>query len=196
MSATAITLLEDSTAVLAALAPPRRELLRLLRQPSSATQLAAVLQLPRQRVNYHLRALEDAGLIRLVEERQRRGCVERIMQATSDSFVVDPSIMDEADDAPFVAIADRFASEHLVQMAAETVRDVARMQTAAESRGTRLLTFTVETQVRFAGPDDVHEFADAFAAAIAGLLVRFDTAGGRPYRMVTATHPTPARTSQ
>ena len=35
--------------------------------------VAKALDEPRQRVNYHLRALEDHGLVRLVEQRQRRG---------------------------------------------------------------------------------------------------------------------------
>ncbi|MEZ5248652.1 MAG: helix-turn-helix domain-containing protein [Ilumatobacteraceae bacterium] len=39
----------------------------------SATTLAASLCLPRQQVNYHLRVLEDLGLVHLAEERRRRG---------------------------------------------------------------------------------------------------------------------------
>ena len=51
------------------------------------------MDLGRQRVNYHLRELEKAGLVHLVEERQRRGCVERILAARADAFVVDPAVM-------------------------------------------------------------------------------------------------------
>ncbi len=72
---------EEPEKVRVALSPIRRQLLDLLREPSSATQLAAALELPRQRVNYHLRELEKAGLVELVEERQRRGFIERILRA-------------------------------------------------------------------------------------------------------------------
>jgi beta-glucosidase len=65
-------------------------LLTRLRQPASATELADELSLGRQRVNYHLRALEAAGLLSLVEERQKRGCIERILLARAGAFVVDP----------------------------------------------------------------------------------------------------------
>src|SRR6266704_348815 len=77
--ASGMTYLDEPDRVLTALSPLRRKLLNRLREPSSATQLAAALGLPRQRVNYHLRTLEAAGLVELVELRQRRGCVERIV---------------------------------------------------------------------------------------------------------------------
>jgi DNA-binding transcriptional ArsR family regulator len=174
-----------------ALSPLRRRLLEQLRRPGSATQLAAALGLPRQRVNYHLRALEDAGLIELVEERQRRGCIERILRATADAFVVDPTVLSADEEVAFTEVADRYASEHLVNVAAATVRDVARMQAGAERSGTRLLTFTLEAEIRFASPGAVHDFTDELAAAVTALAARYDTAGGRPYRLIAGGSPTP-----
>jgi DNA-binding transcriptional ArsR family regulator len=188
MAGQALALVEEPERLRQALSPLRRRLLERLREPASATQLAAELGLSRQRVNYHLRALEEAGLVELVEERQRRGCVERILRATAGAFVVDPSVM--GGDA-FTGIADRYAAEHLVGAASGTVRDVTRMQAAAERAGTRLLTFTIEAEIRFAEPGAVHDFADALAAAVSATAARFDTPGGRPYRIVVGGHPAP-----
>ena len=56
-------LLDKADHVRLALSPIRRRLLERLRQPASATELAGELALGRQRINYHLRALEVAGLI-------------------------------------------------------------------------------------------------------------------------------------
>ena len=53
--------------------PLRARLLAELTVPGSATTVAAALDLPRQKVNYHLRALENVGLVRQVTSRQRRG---------------------------------------------------------------------------------------------------------------------------
>ncbi|WP_350278238.1 helix-turn-helix domain-containing protein [Kribbella sp. HUAS MG21] len=172
-----------------ALSPIRRRLLELLREPSSATQLAATLDLPRQRVNYHLRELEKAGLVELVEERRRRGLTERILRASA-AVVVDPAVMGMA----FTQIQDQYAAEHLVEVAAGTVRDVARMQSAADADGKRLLTFTVEAEVRFAEPGDVHRFTDALTAAVRRVVEEFDSEGGRPYRLIAGGHPAPRRT--
>ena len=63
-------LLQEPERVRTALSPLRRSLLERLREPASATRVAAELGIPRQRVNYHLRELERAGLVELVEERQ------------------------------------------------------------------------------------------------------------------------------
>lgn len=188
-----MTLLEEPDRVRVALSPLRRQLLDRLHRPASATELAAELKLPRQRVNYHLRTLETAGLIELVEERPRRGCTERIMQTTAASFVVDPSVMANSDAARLHA-GDTYAAEYLVDAAADTVRGVARMRAGAERAGTRLLTFTIESEVRFETPEDVHRFTDALAAAVAGTVAAFDTPGGRPYRLVVGGHPAPRPT--
>jgi DNA-binding transcriptional ArsR family regulator len=181
----AVELLHDPDRVRTALSPLRRGLLERLREPASATQLAAALGLPRQRVNYHLRELERAGLVELVEERQRRGCVERILAARA--FVVDPAVIGAAAEEQ-----DRFAAAHLVNTAAGVVRDVARMQQAADGRGERLLTFTIETEVGFAQPADLERFTEALAEAVARTAADFD-APGRRYRVVVGAHPTPAK---
>lgn len=126
-------------------------------------------------MNYHLRELERAGLVELVEERRRRGCTERVLAARS--FVVDPGVIGTQDD---------LAAGHLVNTAASLARDVTRMQEAAERRGERLLTFTVEAEVGFETPEEL----DRFTAAIARTIAAFD-GPGRRYRVVLGGHPAP-----
>ncbi|NIP81922.1 MAG: helix-turn-helix domain-containing protein, partial [Gemmatimonadetes bacterium] len=58
----------------------RRLLDALLERPDSAVGLARRLGDTRQRLNYHLRVLEGAGLVELEEERPRRGVRERVMR--------------------------------------------------------------------------------------------------------------------
>ncbi|WP_235921443.1 ArsR/SmtB family transcription factor [Lentzea tibetensis] len=183
-----VTYLDEPDRLRAALSPLRRAMLGHLREPASASQLAAVLGEPRQKVNYHLRALETAGLVELVEERQRRGCVERIFRARP-GFVVDPTVMG----GEFTQIHDQYAADHLVGVAAQTVRDVGRMQVKADEAGKRLLTFTVEAEVRFAAPGDVHDFTDELAEAVRQVVAKYDSEKGRPYRMVAFGHPGAAR---
>jgi DNA-binding transcriptional ArsR family regulator len=184
--------IDEPERVRLALSPIRRRLLERLREPASATQLAAELGLSRQRVNYHLRALEDAGLLELVEERPRRGFTERVLAARADAFVVDPAVLGAIAD---VEAQDRYAAEHLVGAATNVVRDVVRMQAAAQREGTRLLTFTIEADVRFAAPADVERFCSRLAELIADTAAEHGTArGGRPYRVVLGGHPARSRT--
>ncbi len=67
------------------------------------------------------------------------------------------------------------------------------MQAAAGEQGKRLLTFTIETELGFAAPADVHLFTDELATAMAELAQRFTTTGGRRYRVIIGGHPTAAR---
>ncbi len=186
----ALQLLDDPASVRAALSPLRRQLLARLAEPASATELAFALGLPRQKVNYHVRVLEQVGLLELVEERRRRGCTERVLRASATAYVVDPDVVGAA--PATVAARDQFAAEHLVAVAGRTVRDVSRMQAASVEQGTRLLTFTIEADVAFAQPADVHRFTDALTASVAELAGQYAApAGGRRYRVVVGGHPAP-----
>ena len=184
-----MTYLDEPDRVLTALSPLRRKLLNRLREPSSATQLAAALGLPRQRVNYHLRTLEAAGLVELVELRQRRGFIERIVRAKPGAVVVDPTVVRHDEAAEIDRIQDQYAAEHLVEAAAATVRDVARMQVKADETGKKLLTFTIEAEARFADPASVHRFTDELADTLRQLLARYDQRHGRAYRIVAGGYP-------
>ena len=63
-----IDVIEDPRAATAALDPVRARLLALLAaQPESAAELAPQVDLTRQKVNYHLKALEAHGLIELAD---------------------------------------------------------------------------------------------------------------------------------
>ncbi|WP_316356617.1 helix-turn-helix domain-containing protein [Devosia sp.] len=180
-------LIEDADRALLALDPVKRRLLAALREPGSAASLAKKLALPRQQLGYHLRALEQAGLVRLVEERKRRGFVERVLVAAADAFVLDPAMLGAG---LAVDAQDRHAAAHLVEAAATVVREVTRMRGAAEAAGQRLLTFTIEADIGFAQPQDFEDFTGALAKAVAELAARYprlpDTRG---YHLVMGAHP-------
>ena len=187
-----VALVSDAAKARVALTPLRRELLERLRAPNSASTLAGQLAIPRQKLAYHLRVLEEAGLVRLVEERQRRGFIERVMVASADTFVLDPALVQHASKQAVTA-QDRHASEHLVTTASGLVRDVARMREAADREGKRLLTLTVETELTFETPADFDAFSEQLSDAITALAKRYTASplrkGGRRYRLVAAAHP-------
>ena len=45
--------------------------------------VARRLELPRQQIGYHLRELEQAGLVELVEERRKGNCIERVVRTAA-----------------------------------------------------------------------------------------------------------------
>ena len=88
-----VAVIDDPAAAEASLDPVRARLLAALAEPGSATTLAAQTGLARQKVNYHLRALERHGLVELVEERRKGNCTERVLRATAASYVISPAAL-------------------------------------------------------------------------------------------------------
>src|ERR1700722_14282229 len=91
-----VAVIDDPAAAEASLDPVRARLLAALAEPGSATTLAARTGLARQKINYHLRALERHGLVELVEERRRGNCTERVLRATAASYVISPAALPAA----------------------------------------------------------------------------------------------------
>ena len=85
-----IAVIENAAAAEVALDPIRARLLADLAQPRSATMLGVRFGLPRQKINYHLKALERHGLVELVEERRKGNVNERLLRATAASYVISP----------------------------------------------------------------------------------------------------------
>jgi DNA-binding transcriptional ArsR family regulator len=165
-----------------------------LREPDSATGLARRLKLPRQRINYHLKVLEGAGLVELVEERRKGNCLERVVRATARAFIISPEALGELGPSPEMA-ADRLSSAYLIAAAGRTIRDVAVLKDKARGEGKRVATLTLETDVRFASAEDRAKFADELADAVARIAARYhdDRApSGRKFRLLAAVHPVPA----
>src|SRR5262247_3038861 len=182
--------LTDSAQVAAVLSPLRMRVLEAMKEPQSATSLAPRLGVTRQKLNYHLRELEREGLLHVVEERQRRGCVERVLQVTSRAFVVDPAVLGPLADDPDLA-RDRFSSAHLVAAATALIRDVALLRERARAVDQRLATFTLDCEIAFESPAAFRSFVDDMTAAVARLAATYNHASrkARRLRVVVGAHP-------
>lgn len=192
MTARPSALLDDLDTALLALAPIRRRILAALTDPASAAGLAEQLGMPRQKIGYHLNALEAAGLVRLAGERRKRGFTERLFVAARN-YVLDPALMQVPSDPDAVDAQDRHAADHLISTASTLVRDVARMRQVADAEGSRLLTLTVEADVTFATPADFDAFTEELSAAVTVLARRYAAPSGRRYRLTAAAWPATPR---
>src|SRR5437899_10284688 len=83
-----VQVIDDPAAATVALEPVRSRLLSELVVPASAATLATRVGLARQKVNYHLHALEAHGLVRLAQERKSGGLTERPLVAPASSHVL------------------------------------------------------------------------------------------------------------
>ena len=172
--------------------PVRQAIVRsLLLEPGSAAALAGRLGETRQRLNYHLRELEAAGLVELVEERRKGNCVERVMRASARGFLLDPAAFGVGD-LEGGELQDRFSATALIALAARAVREVAALREGAAEKGKRLATLAVDAQVRLSSPAAFSAFAADLAQAVAGVVAKHHDAGaheGRGFRVMIAAYP-------
>jgi DNA-binding transcriptional ArsR family regulator len=193
-----VAVIEDPAAAEVSLDPVRARLLAELAEPSSATRLGERVGLPRQKVNYHLKALERHGLVELVEERRKGNCTERIMQATAASYVISPAALAAVAPDPGRS-PDQLSARWLLAVAGRLVRDVGELIGAAAQARQRVATFAVDGEVRFASAADRAAFAEELTGAITSLVARYHHEGaecGRDHRVVVAIHPSVNRTAQ
>ena len=186
-----VAVIEDPAAASASLDPVRARLLAELAEPGSATTLAGRVGLPRQKVNYHLRALERHGLVELVEERKKGNMTERVLRAAASSFVISPSALAEVAPDPGKS-PDRLSARWLLALAARLVRDVGALITGAAAARRKLATFAIDGEVRFATAADRAAFAEELARSVTALVSKYhdeNAPGGRPHRVVVAVHP-------
>ena len=189
-----VEVIESAAAAAVALDPMRARLLGELADPASAAALAARVGIARQKVNYHLKALEAHGLVELAEERQHGGITERVLQATAASYVVSPAALGERAADPD-ANADHLSAGYLVALAGRLVREVGGLARRAGAAGKRLPTMAIDTEIGFRSADDRAAFADELTAAVLDLAARYHHDDGRPHRLVVAAHPRPEESS-
>jgi DNA-binding transcriptional ArsR family regulator len=183
-----VAVIEDPGAAEISLDPIRSRLLAELVEPGSASTLAGKIGLPRQKINYHLRTLEQHGLVHLVEERRKGNVTERLMQATAASYVISPAAL--AAVAPDPARApDRLSARWLLALAARLVRDVGTLITGADKTRQRVATYAIDGEIRFATPADRAAFADELTTTITRLVGKYHTDAGRKHRIIVAVHP-------
>jgi DNA-binding transcriptional ArsR family regulator len=190
-----VQVIDDPAAATVALEPMRSRLLSELASPASAATLATRVGLARQKVNYHLRALEGRGLVRLAQERKWGGLTERLLVASASSYVVSPSALGPVAVDPDRDV-DRLSASYLIALGARVIREVGDLVRRATAAGKRLATLAVDTEVRFRSATDRAAFSSELAEAIAKLVSKYhdqSAHGGRAHRLVVVAHPLPQK---
>lgn len=175
--------------------PGRRRILEALASsPDSASGLAGRLGDSRQRINYHVRQLEAAGLVELAEERPRRGLTEKIYRPAARRFALDPGILGSLDAGEAIEEGDRWAASYAIALASRATREIAELRTKAATREKRLAVASMDTTVRLKNPKAMERFIDDLARSIAEVVDRHDDpdTGARPFRVTACAYSAPA----
>ena len=168
--------------------PIRLRILEMLREPLSAAALARSLADARQKVNYHLKELERAGLVRRVGERRAGNFLESLYQAVARTFVVSPRV---AWGSPrrLKAFGAQLSLRTLVTLGESLQRDAAVLLDRAAFDGEEISSASVEGEVHFADKDDRAAFMKEYLAAVGPLLKRYGARKGARYRALLALYP-------
>ena len=186
-----VDIVQDPGRATALLSPLRMKMLERMGEPQSASSLGRQFQLPRQKLNYHLRELQRYGFVEFVEERRKGNCTERLYRAAARHYVIDPAVLGRLGADPR-EVDDRFSAAYLVAVAAKTIRDVAELRERAQKAGKRLATLTLQADVRFASAAERAAFVEELTADIARLVAKYhdDRAeGGRSFEFLVGAYP-------
>ena len=190
-----LEIIENPSAAIVALDPVRTRLLSELAAPASASNLSARLGLPRQKINYHLKALEHHHLVQPADTRKWGGLTERLLVASASSYLVAPSALGPAAPDPAKS-ADRLSAAYLIALAARVIGEVRQLLGKALETDKRLPTLSIDTEISFRSPEDRAHFTRDLTAAIANLAAHYhapSAPGARAHRLITLAYPMPRK---
>jgi predicted ArsR family transcriptional regulator len=188
-----LEVIDEPLAATAALHPVRNRLLTQLQQPASAADLATRLEVPRQKLNYHLRALESLGLVSVASTRKWGGLTERLLVAKAASFVVSPQALGPLAADPAREV-DRLSASYLIALAARIIREISALIRGARDAQKNLATLSVDTVIRFGSARDRAAFTAELTESINRLVAKYHdeaAVGGRSHRLLLFAHPLP-----
>lgn len=116
---------DDVEQALVLLKPQRLEILKRLDEPRTCPELAAIFGESAQKVYYHVKALEAAGLVDRIAERRVRGAVEGIYRARARSYWLAPSLIGQIGGQ--TAARDQASLRMLLGLAEEVIEDAGRL---------------------------------------------------------------------
>ena len=169
--------------------PVKTRILERLSVPATTAELAKLMDMPRQRLGYHVRQLEQAGLVETVAETWRGNCVGRKLRSVAKRFVVAPAENDNETDI----MQSRFSSARRVVQCARTIREIGQLAGDETEAARKLSSLALDTEVAFDNSDDQQAFSIELNEMLAALVARYDSAssGARRFRLVAAAYPKP-----
>src|SRR4051812_30257247 len=175
--------IEDVAQADALLKPKRVEIMRQLAEPRTCTEIGGVLGETPQAIYYHVKRLQAAGLVSLVDERRVRGIVEGIYQAVARSFWVAPSIAGRL--GPPRAREDMLGLGYLLNLSEELAGDLARLAMS----GVTLPSFGIAGDIHLS-PEDGAAFVAELQRAFGEVLAKYGGGeAGVAFRLALACYP-------
>jgi len=167
--------------------PLKAKILRGMDQPRTTAELALALGMPRQKLGYHVRQLEGAGLLASAGESRRGNCVARKLQTVARRIIVvraDPNA---------AALQDRHSGGGLVEWCVRAIREAGVWSSTAGKNAKKLPMLTLESEIAFDNPQEQQAFVQELNALIVALTDRYGSTSSAAtcFRLLAASYPKP-----
>jgi hypothetical protein len=171
----------ESAEQAAVLLKPRRvELLRAMTEPKSCPELGELFGETPQKIYYHVKAMERAGLVERTGERRIRGILEGFYQAQARSYWLAPTLVKRLGGT--AAVRDRASLAVLAGHAEQMLHDVGRL-IGRSSQGTDTPSLSLAAEIHLPDADRRAGFMRDLERTVQDLARRYSTAEGeRPTR--------------
>lgn len=173
----------------ALLHPLRIEVLKKLGEPRSCPDLAKELGETSQKIYYHVKVLESAGLIDKVDERRVRGIMEGLYRARAKSYWLSPGLVGKVGGAE--RARDQMSLGFVLSLAEEIQTDVARLgERTGEGEAVPSLGLSLQIELENAG--ERARFLTELQETLQGLAKKYAAKGsavGQEFQVSLVCYP-------
>jgi DNA-binding transcriptional ArsR family regulator len=162
--------IEDLDRAMTLLKPLRLDILRRLDAPRTCPELADFFDESAQKIYYHVKALETAGLVDKVEERRVRGAVEGYYQAAARSYWLAPKLVGQIGTA--TRARDQASLRVLLGLAEEVIEDTGKLGSAS-AMGSDVPSLSLSAHIHLPDARRRAEFLAEVQEIFQGLATRY-----------------------
>lgn len=170
--------------------PLRGEILAHLYEPASATEVAKAINEAPQRVNYHLKALEKAELVKRVGTRQVRNLVEVLYQSIAKTFIM-PESLGWSPEA-VSRIKEQGALAHLVTVSERIKKDALTLLEQSEGDA-EVPSASLQMKVSLPDEQKRNQFINEYSSMVKKLVEKYQPASASEtiFNVLLTVYPEP-----
>ena len=182
--------IDDVDQAAALLKPARIDVIRRMAVDTTCSEIGAVLGQSPQSVNYHVKALEQAGLVERVSERRVRGTVEGIYRAKARAYWLSPRLVGRVGRGR--RSRDQASLGYLIALAEEVQEDVGRL--ASSEVDHEIPSLGMDAHIELANPETRGAFMQEVQRLFQELATKYGATGKRvnpaeTFRIALACYP-------
>lgn len=162
--------IEDLQQAMTLLKPQRLDILRQLDEPRTCPELADFFDETPQKIYYHIKALETAGLVAKVEERRVRGVVEGSYRAIARSYWLAPALVGQIGSTR--QAADQASLRVLLSLAEEVIEDTGKLGSVS-SVGKQVPSLSLSAHIHLPDAKRRGEFLQEVQAVFQQLATKY-----------------------